>query len=98
MIFCGLSDSYEMFYQSVRRCWRFGQKNDVNVYIVIGAREEVVLQNIMRKSEAAATMTNEMIKLTRDSIISQFQKSIRITETYKTNKEIKMLKTNQAQI
>ncbi|MDD2601285.1 MAG: DNA methyltransferase [Kiritimatiellae bacterium] len=92
MIFCGLSDSYEMFYQSVRRCWRFGQKNDVNVYIVIGAREEVVLQNIMRKSEAAATMTNEMIKLTRDSIISQFQKSIRITETYKTNKEIKMLK------
>ena len=24
MIFCGLSDSYEQFYQAIRRCWRFG--------------------------------------------------------------------------
>lgn len=27
MAFVGLSDSYEQFYQAVRRCWRFGQKN-----------------------------------------------------------------------
>lgn len=26
MIFVGLSDSYEMLYQAIRRCWRFGQK------------------------------------------------------------------------
>ena len=35
MIFTGLSDSYEQYYQAVRRCWRFGQKQAVNVYIVI---------------------------------------------------------------
>ena len=42
MIFTGLSDSYEQFYQAVRRCYRFGQKKPVNVYIVISAKEGCV--------------------------------------------------------
>jgi hypothetical protein len=32
VIFLGLSDSYEQLYQAVRRCWRFGQKEQVNVW------------------------------------------------------------------
>ena len=90
MIFCGLSDSYEMFYQAIRRAWRFGQTKDVNIYIVIGEREQVILNNISRKEQAFIKMTAEMIQLTRDSIISQLAKTTRITETYKT-KEIVML-------
>lgn len=90
MIFCGLSDSYEMFYQAIRRAWRFGQTKDVNIYIVIGEREQAILNNISRKEQAFIKMTSEMIQLTRDSIINQLQKTIRITETYKT-KEIIML-------
>ena len=35
IIFFGLNDSWESFYQSVRRCYRFGQKKEVNVYVVI---------------------------------------------------------------
>ncbi len=92
MIFCGLSDSYEMFYQAVRRCWRFGQKQNVTVHIVIGEREQVVLNNIERKERAAKTMTNEMIKLTRDSIISQLTQTKRISESYIAQKEIQMPK------
>ena len=42
MIFVGLSDSYEKYYQAVRRCYRFGQKNEVNVYIIISAKEGAV--------------------------------------------------------
>lgn len=34
VIFVGLSDSFEAYYQSVRRCWRFGQKECVNCYII----------------------------------------------------------------
>mgnify|MGYP000243410783 CR=1 FL=1 len=34
MAFVGLSDSYEQFYQAVRRCWRFGQKRQVAVHLV----------------------------------------------------------------
>ena len=40
MIFIGLSDSYEMLYQAIRRCWRFGQERPVNVYMVISEQEE----------------------------------------------------------
>lgn len=92
MIFCGLSDSFEMFYQAIRRCWRFGQTQSVNVYIVIGDREQVILKNIERKEQAARNMTSEMIKLTRDSIIRQLTKTERISEIYTADKEIIMPK------
>ena len=36
VIFCGLNYSYESFYQATRRFWRFGQKNPVKVYVVLG--------------------------------------------------------------
>ena len=49
MIFVGLSDSYEQYYQALRRCWRFGQKREVNAYIVISEKEGAVKANIERK-------------------------------------------------
>jgi len=60
--FLGLSDSYEQFYQAVRRCWRFGQKREVNVYIVIAETEGAVLENIKRKEADAAQMAENMVK------------------------------------
>jgi len=90
MIFCGLSDSYEMYYQSIRRCWRFGQLNNVTAHIVIGEREQSILNNITRKEISFTKMTTEMIKLTRDSIINQLKKTTRITERYMTNETIKL--------
>ncbi len=61
MIFAGLSDSWEQFYQAVRRCWRFGQKKPVDVYIVTDGMDSTI-QNIKRKEEQALTMQREMIK------------------------------------
>ena len=46
MVFCGISDSYEQFYQAIRRCYRFGQKEEVNVHVVISEKEMNVLLNI----------------------------------------------------
>jgi len=88
MIFCGLSDSYEMFYQSIRRAWRFGQKDIVNVHIVIGDQEQSILDNINRKETAFNLMTKEMILLTKDSIIGELTKSTRITETYQAKENV----------
>lgn len=62
IIFCGLSDSYEQFYQAIRRCWRFGQVNEVNVFVIIGEREISVLDNIKRKQRDADTMKVNMIR------------------------------------
>jgi superfamily II DNA or RNA helicase len=61
VIFMGLSDSYEDFYQAVRRCWRFGQEREVNCYIVTSSSEGAVTENIKRKEKDAARMAEEMV-------------------------------------
>ena len=63
MVFVGLSDSFEQYYQAVRRCWRQGQKRDVNVWIVTTDREGAVVENIRRKQIQADTMMDEMAKI-----------------------------------
>jgi DNA modification methylase len=62
MAFVGLSDSYEQYYQASRRCWRFGQKREVNNYIITASTEGAVLENIQRKEEDAKRMQYEMLK------------------------------------
>ena len=61
VIFLGLSDSYEQFYQAIRRCWRFGQKKPVDCYIVTSSQEGAVTENIKRKEKDAAKMAEEMV-------------------------------------
>jgi superfamily II DNA or RNA helicase len=78
MIFVGLSDSYEQFYQAVRRCWRFGQKNTVNVHVVTAETEGAVVRNIERKETAAMQMADEMVKH-----MAEFTKQ-KITSTQRT--------------
>ena len=60
--FLGLSDSYESFYQAIRRCWRFGQKNEVNAYIVTADVEGAVVDNIKRKERDAEKLHREMVR------------------------------------
>lgn len=62
VVFLGLSDSYEQFYQAVRRVWRFGQKNEVNCYIVTSSNEGAVTANIKRKEADAMAMAREMVQ------------------------------------
>lgn len=58
--FCGLSDSYESFYQAIRRCWRFGQRRPVTVRVVVSDAETAVAQNVFAKKFAHETMAKEM--------------------------------------
>lgn len=64
--FVGLSDSYEQFYQAVRRCWRFGQDRDVNVYIITADIEGAVVQNIETKEDDAMKMAEYMVSHMKD--------------------------------
>ena len=66
MIFYDISDSFEQYYQAVRRCWRFGQTKEVNVYIIISAKEGCVKENIERKQLDFITMRDAMINLTKE--------------------------------
>lgn len=66
MAFVGLSDSYEQFYQAVRRCWRFGQDKTVNVYVITAETEGAVVSNIKRKEWDAAKMAENMVSHMQD--------------------------------
>ena len=59
--FVGLSHSYEQFYQAIRRCWRFGQSQAVDVHIFTSQPEMAVLRNIERKQSLADEMVSEMV-------------------------------------
>lgn len=73
MVFLGLSDSYEMYYQAVRRCWRFGQENPVDVDIVISGKEGPVLENIRRKDRDAQKMKKIMVAQTKEQVRRQLK-------------------------
>ncbi len=60
--FVGLSDSFEAFYQAIRRCWRFGQKRTVHCWIVTSELEGAVVKNLQRKEADAARMVDEMVR------------------------------------
>ena len=66
MAFVGLSDSYEQFYQAVRRCWRFGQKKAVNVYVITAETEGAVVANIKRKERDSMQMAESMVEHMKD--------------------------------
>jgi hypothetical protein len=66
MAFVGLSDSWEQYYQAVRRSWRFGQINDVHVHIIAAESEGAVVANIKRKDADAARMAEEMVTHMQD--------------------------------
>lgn len=73
MIFVGLSDSWESFYQAVRRCWRFGQEHPVKVHIVTADTEGAVLDNIRRKQEQNDQMGREMAAVMRDWTMAEIK-------------------------
>lgn len=62
------SHSYEQYYQSVRRCWRFGQKRPVRVDIVLTEGERKIMRNLQRKNEAAAKMFDNLVAEMNNSI------------------------------
>lgn len=90
MIFCGLSDSYERFYQAVRRCWRFGQEHAVNVFIILSEAEINILENIKKKQAQMDEMQKQMTALMREVTLSEIQHTTRITTTYAPKKEMEL--------
>lgn len=86
MVFVGLSDSFESYYQSVRRCWRQGQKRDVNVWVVTADTEGAVVENIRRKQDQADIMMDEMAKIA-SSFFSGFDKAKSELRAYAPNKK-----------
>lgn len=61
-VFVGLSDSWEAYYQAIRRSWRFGQLRPVDVYVIVSEPEQAILANVRRKEREAQRMSEELIR------------------------------------
>jgi hypothetical protein len=72
MIFVGLNNSFEQQYQAIRRCWRFGQTQPVDIYLIAAETEGAVVSNLEAKEQAAdymlAQMAEHMKELTKRAL------------------------------
>ncbi len=65
------SHSYEQYYQIVRRCWRFGQKNPVRVDLVLTEGEQRIMANLKEKARQAVVMFDSLVQEMNHSISLQ---------------------------
>lgn len=60
--------SYEQYYQSVRRFWRFGQKRKVNVDLIYTKGDAEMILNLKRKQRQASEMFDNLIREMNNSL------------------------------
>lgn len=73
-IFNGLDDSWEMYWQAVKRSNRVGSTRPLNVHIPITELEEPMLKNVLRKADRIEQDTLEHERIFRESnpVYSEF--------------------------
>lgn len=89
MAFVGVTDSYEAVYQSIRRCWRFGQTRPVHVHVIASDLEGAVLANLRRKEADATAMAESLSAKTRAAVMAHVFGSISTTNEYAATKPLK---------
>ena len=67
MAFVGLGDSYESYYQSIRRCWRYGQHRPVDVHIILSDLEAQIATNVARKEQNAHAGLDNLIRAQQEA-------------------------------
>lgn len=84
----GLNDSWETYYQAVRRFWRFGQTHPVDVHLIAADREGAVAANLRRKEADADRMAAAMVRHMQDLSTKAVRGIVRDTPNY--NPKMKM--------
>lgn len=87
--FVGVSDSFESYYQAIRRFWRFGQKREVYVHRFASNLERAVLRNLERKQADAKSMGEALAAETRAAVTAQIKGAARTTNTYNASAKVK---------
>jgi len=82
MSFVGVTDSYEAFYQAIRRIWRFGQKRECEIDVYASDVEGSVVANLKRKGVDAAKMADELSRETRAAMREAVSGTVRSTNAY----------------
>ena len=80
-VFCGLLDSWEDYYQCIRRLYRFGQTRPVEVYAVLSRAEAEIWENVQRKEAEAREMADRLMEHVRAFEREELD-SVTETDTY----------------
>jgi hypothetical protein len=88
MAFVGVTDSYEAYYQAVRRCWRFGQKRPVHVHIFASQAEGSVVANLKRKEREASQMAAALSAETHDAVMAEVTGAHRQTNSHNASQRV----------
>jgi hypothetical protein len=90
MSFVGVTDSWEAYYQAVRRCWRFGQRQEVHVHVFASEAEGAVVANLKRKDQSASAMSAAMASETRAAVQESVLGFSRDTNEYRADRAVKI--------
>jgi superfamily II DNA or RNA helicase len=82
MAFVGVKDSWESYYQAIRREWRFGQKRAVEVHVFSSELEGEVVANLRRKEKDALAMAEQLSAETREAVLAEVRGLTRETNDY----------------
>ena len=88
--FVGVTDSWEAYWQAVRRCWRFGQTRPVDVAIFASELEGAVIRNLQRKEADAEAMAEQLSAETHDAVMSDVLGQHRRTNKHEAKKGLEI--------
>jgi DNA modification methylase len=87
-VFFGMNDSWESFYQAIRRQWRYGQTQPVNVYLILHDVETEIYQNVMRKDAMARRLKSALVAQIKDFEKGELGMDTQINNDYNIRTEI----------
>jgi len=91
MAFVGVTDSFESYYQAVRRCWRFGQSRPVDVHLFSSSQEGAVAANLKRKERDAKEMAESLSAETSAAVFAEvIGKATRETNLHNAGKRVRV--------
>ena len=89
-VFLGATHSYEQFYQSVRRNWRFGQSRPVTAHLIISELDRRVAANLKRKEADAQKMASAMLEHMRDIQSAEIRGTERTATEYNPTEPMRL--------
>lgn len=82
MVFTSYDFKFEAFYQAVRRCYRFGQKNKVKVHILVPESQVNVRSTILEKQQRHFELISEMSKYSSEADYKTAKSKVMINEKH----------------
>lgn len=85
MVHSSINYSWEMFYQTIRRQWRFGQVKEVNVHVFRTNNESYVWKAMQDKQKKNEEMSVRMIGKMKNIMIEKIKSSDKQEMTYESD-------------